>query len=141
MSRYYVYVVKVGGVVRYVGKGTKDRYKHAVSGTSSVAQLNKDFFDGKEITVHRAFFRDSSEEAEDVEKMYISALLYDGAELYNKTVPKTQYPGDGYLDMFENIPCAKSYNGKLVDIQEELRQETKSEVLREIWEAKENGCG
>lgn len=135
---YYVYIVTVDGEIRYVGKGSKDRYKHAVSGASSVPQLNKDFFEGKEIVVYKFCYRETSEEAELAEREYISSLLYDGYDLYNKKVTSLPYLGDGYMDLFDRIPSAKALGGELIDIAEELRQETKREVLREIYEAKEN---
>lgn len=52
-TNHYVYMVFVDGVPRYVGSGRGDRYKHAVSGVSSVQALNKDFFEGRKIEVVR----------------------------------------------------------------------------------------
>lgn len=132
-AKYYVYLVKVDDEIKYVGKGTKERFKHAVSGTSSVPELNKDFFDGKKIEVFKAYFRELSEEAEEIEKSYISSLIYDGFDLYNRVKYNKKYLGDGYLDMFEVTPCAKAVNSEIVDIAEELRQETKREVLRDCF--------
>ena len=43
---YYVYIVFVNGVPKYVGKGKGDRFKHPISGASSVPELNRDFFNG-----------------------------------------------------------------------------------------------
>lgn len=48
---YYVYECRVDGVLRYVGMGKGNRYKHCASGKSSCSELNRDFHEGKEITV------------------------------------------------------------------------------------------
>jgi hypothetical protein len=50
-NKYYVYGAYVDGVLKYVGKGTGNRYRHCMSGKSSCAELNRDFFGGKHITV------------------------------------------------------------------------------------------
>jgi hypothetical protein len=132
--KYYVYIVKVDGEIKYVGKGTKERFKHAVSGTSSVPELNRDFFAGKTIEVFKAYFRESSKDAEEIEKSYISSLVYDGFDLYNRVKYNKKYLGDDYLNMFEGVPCAKAKNGKLVDIDEELLDKTRREVLMECFD-------
>jgi hypothetical protein len=48
---HYVYEVYVDDVVRYIGSGKGDRYLHGNSGRSSCIELNKDYFEGKVITV------------------------------------------------------------------------------------------
>lgn len=48
---FYVYECRVDGVLRYVGMGKGNRYKHCMSGKSSCSELNRDFHEGKEITV------------------------------------------------------------------------------------------
>jgi hypothetical protein len=103
---YYVYIVFVDGVPKYVGKGTGDRYKHAVSGSSSVKELNKDFFDGKYIEVRIVFGQRNMTEkcALQVEQDVILTLKEHG--LYNKRV----LPDANCLntDMFENSEFAIS---------------------------------
>jgi len=44
---YYIYAAYVDGVLRYIGKGSGDRYKHCTSGRSSCVDLNIDLFNGK----------------------------------------------------------------------------------------------
>ena len=39
-----VYVCKHNGVIVYIGKGTKGRHKHCISGCSHVFELNKIYF-------------------------------------------------------------------------------------------------
>lgn len=48
---YYVYECHVDGILRYVGMGKGNRYKHCASGKSSCSELNRDFHEGKEIVV------------------------------------------------------------------------------------------
>lgn len=89
-GNYYVYIVKVDGQARYVGKGSGDRYKHASSGRSSSKLLNKAFFEGKDISVDIFARGLSSSQALRVEAEQI-LLLVDkiGLEnIYNKVVPK-----------------------------------------------------
>lgn len=43
-KEYYVYLCFVDNVLRYVGKGTGDRFKHCNSGKSTCALLNRDYF-------------------------------------------------------------------------------------------------
>ena len=43
----YVYATYVDGDLRYIGKGCDDRWKHTISGTSHVKELNKDLFSGR----------------------------------------------------------------------------------------------
>ena len=98
---YYVYIVFVDGEPKYAGKGKGERYKHAVSGTSSVPELNRDFFNNKEIEVG-IFFNDrkmTEERAIECERDVIGSLncYY---ELYNKIVPKKYSYLDGNLKQF-----------------------------------------
>lgn len=82
---YYTYIVLVAGKPKYVGKGKGDRWKHAISGASNVAMLNKDFFDGKHIEVRRYCEYLSEEQALTAENDFIYTLKSDGVEIYNKT--------------------------------------------------------
>ncbi len=86
---YYVYIVFVEGEPKYVGKGTGDRYKHAVSGASSVPELNRDFFNNLHIEV-RILHGDrtlTEEKAFRYEKDVIGSLI-GIFEIYNKALPK-----------------------------------------------------
>jgi|SRR5690606_15139986 len=47
----YVYVVYVDKSVKYIGKGSGNRFQHTISGTSHVYQLNKAYFGGSTIEV------------------------------------------------------------------------------------------
>lgn len=94
-NSYYVYIVYVDGEPRYVGKGTKDRYKHPISGTSSVAQLNKDHFDGKYIEVRILYGNKNLSESDALrlERECIGSILqvcYNNSKdgLYNKSKVK-----------------------------------------------------
>lgn len=49
---FYVYVAEYGGVVYYVGKGSKTRYKHCNSGKSGNAELNRLHFLGVTFNVY-----------------------------------------------------------------------------------------
>ena len=86
--KYYVYVATVDGVIRYVGKGSKDRYKHCTSGASSCPELNRDFFAGKEIVV--SFIEKDLQEnrAEELEQQHIRL---NRESIYNKV--EKQYGG------------------------------------------------
>ena len=92
---YYVYVVFVEGEARYVGKGKKDRYKHAVSGCSSCLELNKDFFSGKYIEVMFAETGLTERSALNLELDWMYQVKSDSYnsktrqyEIYNKNTPE-----------------------------------------------------
>lgn len=82
-NKYYVYVCKVDGEIKYVGMGSGLRYKHCTSGTSSCAELNRDYFEGKELKVEKLYKKLTKEEAERIEEEMISELF---DTLYNKVV-------------------------------------------------------
>ena len=89
---YYVYIVFVEGSPVYVGKGKGVRYKHAVSGTSSVSELNRDFFQDKYIEV--LFVREGMTEPEALSYEnewigYVQSMSSEcGYNSYNKTACK-----------------------------------------------------
>lgn len=87
---YYVYVVFVDGLPRYVGKGKKARYKHAVSGASSCPELNRDYFQNKYIEVMFAERYLTEEQALEAERNWIGQMnsTYWGRDrIYNKDIP------------------------------------------------------
>ena len=49
---YYVYMCFVDDVLRYIGYGKNDRYKHCTSGRSHVSELNKAVAEGVDIQVY-----------------------------------------------------------------------------------------
>lgn len=83
----YVYIVFVDKQVKYIGKGCGNRYKHPTSGTSSVVELNRDLFTGKNIEVR--FLLDNATDfmASLLERDLIGSLITK-YELYNKAIPK-----------------------------------------------------
>jgi hypothetical protein len=54
ITEFYVYVVEFGGVIYYVGKGSKNRYKHVNSGVSGNKELNRLHFLGVTFNVYIA---------------------------------------------------------------------------------------
>jgi len=87
MNNYYVYVCYVDDIVRYVGKGKGNRYKHCVSGKSTCAELNKALFTGSELSVERVFMGLSEEQAFAWEQEVIDGIGLDN--LYNKNNSKS----------------------------------------------------
>lgn len=80
LKTYYVYHCYVDGVLRYVGMGKGNRYKHCSSGISSCLELNKDFHEGKEIVVTKIKEKLTKSQAQQIE-----AFEIDKHEtLYNK---------------------------------------------------------
>ena len=65
MENFYVYLCFVDNVIRYVGKGTKDRFKHCNSGKSTCALLNRDYFEGKQIDT--IFYKQNMTESDALE--------------------------------------------------------------------------
>ena len=76
---YYVYGCYVEGVLKYIGKGKGDRWKHCIGGTSTVKELNKDYFLGKFMEVKILFDNLSEEDALILEKEHIRSNQF----LYN----------------------------------------------------------
>ena len=88
-SHYYVYIVLVDGELRYIGKGSGDRWKHSISGASSVPELNRDHFAGKYIEVRTLGERFTEAMAVEVERDLIySAVNLCGYSIYNKVKPQ-----------------------------------------------------
>lgn len=77
---YYVYGCYVDRVLKYIGKGKGDRWKHCTSGNSSCKELNRDFFLGKSMNVEILYDNLSEDEALKLEKLLLSV----GNSLYNK---------------------------------------------------------
>ena len=108
--KYYVYIVKVEGKVRYIGSGSKKRYLHAVSGTSSCKQLNEDFLAGKFMEV----FIFSENLPEDVARRYENDLIYSCKEdfmgIYNKNVSAGGVYFDDFLAFCPKYPIMMAKN-------------------------------
>ena len=72
-ATHEVYVCKHNDVIVYIGKGTKGRHKHCVSGCSHVFELNKIFFtegvDSLDVSVVKEL--SSNQEAVELEKYLI----------------------------------------------------------------------
>ena len=87
----YVYSVFVDGEKKYIGRGVGLRYMHPLSGKSSCALLNRDFFKGRLIQVVCTHNNLSKRHAVSIEAEMIGYLVYlalhDGEEVYNKQVP------------------------------------------------------
>lgn len=109
---YYVYIVFVNGEPKYVGKGTGDRYKHAVSGASSVPNLNRDFFNNEHIEVAILFGNKNMPEKEafKYEMDVIGSLkIFD---IYNKIIPEEgcySYMDCDFRDYSKAVICNKDY--------------------------------
>lgn len=78
---YYVYKAFVDGELKYIGKGKGDRWKHCNSDKSSCGELNRDFYEGKSITVEKYKTNLGSKEADILEMQLISEYPEDS--LYN----------------------------------------------------------
>lgn len=94
--RFYVYYCLVDGDVVYIGKGTKDRWKHCYGGSSSCSRLNRDWFNGKLFEGYRGNPLSESE-AEIEEMCEIFTYTRDGT-LYNKLIPNEDDEGIWYRD-------------------------------------------
>lgn len=81
VNLFYVYECRVDGVIRYIGMGKGSRYKHCTSGSSSCAELNRDFHAGKEITVEKVAQKLNKADATMLEWELINA----NTGLYNKS--------------------------------------------------------
>lgn len=82
-NKYYVYACYVDDELKYVGMGQGLRYRHCNSGSSSCAELNKDFYEGKKIEVKKLHKNLTKLQADEIEE----ALIRDNFDhLYNKVV-------------------------------------------------------
>ncbi|MNV65814.1 hypothetical protein D3C71_1585350 [compost metagenome] len=117
---YYVYVVFVDTVPMYVGKGKKDRYKHAVSGCSSCVELNKDYFAGKYIEVMFAEKGLSEQSALNLEADWIYQVSQScDFRIYNKQIPeKADYKDECmsyfYYNWFEHAVDNSEQGGVVI---------------------------
>lgn len=109
---YYIYAAYVDGVLRYIGKGSGDRYKHCTSGRSSCVDLNIDLFNGKKIEVKKIRENLSEREALNAEALLIE-VNYD--TLYNKK--------KGLPEKDEDIPLST----KLLQLTKTINTETGEE--------------
>ena len=109
---YYIYAAYVDGVLRYIGKGSGDRYKHCTSGRSSCVDLNIDLFNGKKIDVKKIRENLSEREALNAEALLIE-VNYD--TLYNKK--------KGLPEKDEDIPL----NTRLLQLTKTINTETGEE--------------
>lgn len=78
---YYVYGCFVDGLLRYIGKGKGERWKHCTSGSSTCKELNRDLFEGKHMEVKFLYEGLSEEYALQIEKLEIMKTPF----LYNTT--------------------------------------------------------
>ena len=79
INKYYVYGAYVDGVLKYVGKGYGNRYKHCMSGKSTCEELNAAYRSGCTIDVQLLHGNLSESEAftkenEEIEKIGIENL-------------------------------------------------------------------
>lgn len=79
IQQYYVYECRVDGILRYIGMGKGNRYKHCGSGKSSCSELNRDFHEGKEIVVSKVKEKMTKYDA----LMYEYELINENKGLYN----------------------------------------------------------
>lgn len=131
---YYLYVCKVDGVVRYIGMGKKDRYKHCTSGKSSCVELNRDFLLGKDVKTE--FVKKNLTEAQ-ARALEEEMILANKEELYNKVVKArpSKIPGVARMKNSTVLASNWSYEEKQVKIYEDKArsifpdQETEQRVL------------
>ena len=153
-KNFYVYFVYVDGVVRYIGKGSGDRWKHAISGSSSVAELNRDHFSGKFIEVRickdewltesRAFQVEADMihthlMGDEKSRGYYTHNKYPTLKmnkmcmgsLYNKVYPSGgEYIDTSLLKHSRRIVDSKDNNGMCMD----KRNKVLSAVLKDEWD-------
>lgn len=137
-GKYYVYFVRVNDRIVYVGKGSGDRYKHAVSGSSSVPELNRHFFSGDKIEVFQVYSGLSEEDALYYESEFVYVLKYHTSNLYNKKFKKYD---DFIIFDFEDdflekrTLLTKAEDGVIVDLQAEYDQKLMEELFcRDEWD-------
>jgi len=79
IQNYYVYECHVDGVLRYIGMGKGNRYKHCTSGKSSCSELNRDFHEGKSMEIVKVKEKMTKMDA----LMYEADLIIKTEGLYN----------------------------------------------------------
>lgn len=84
---FCVYMALVEGTAVYVGEGLQDRWKHCLSGASSCAELNRDYYQGKPMEVYIISEGITKEEAQQLE----DEIVYNLRPKYNRRIPY----GDG----------------------------------------------
>lgn len=109
---YYVYIVFVNGEPKYIGKGTGDRYKHAVSGASSVPNLNRDFFNDEHMEVAILYGNKNMTEKEAFQHETDVIGSLKAYDIYNKIIPEEgcySYMDCDFRDYSKSIICNKDY--------------------------------
>ena len=111
-KEYYVYLCFVDNVLRYIGKGKKDRYKHCTSGHSHVEQLNLAVAEGLDVYVIIYKKNMCDKEASKLEKFMISK--HKGT-LYNSYIDVAA-PKDMVID--ERFDQCKGFmfNGEFIKL-------------------------
>ena len=104
---YYVYGCFVNGVIRYIGKGKGDRWKHCTSGSSTCRELNKDLFDGKNMEVKLLYEGLSEEYALQIEKLEIMKTPFLYNTVHNPKISSV------FTDTIP-IPCKLLANSSIV---------------------------
>lgn len=130
-SHYYAYIVAVDEEVKYIGKGSHDRWKHAVSGTSSVKELNRDYFEGKHIEVYQWKGNLDEDQALDQERFLILNILAEESALYNTTALDPNKDVFQYYDM-PNY-CFVEWSKKLGGV-----NEPDKDTLRSLYKERED---
>lgn len=87
-KRYYVYVCKKDDQVVYVGKGTRGRLNHCISGKSSCSGLNQAVAKGDNLSVEKIADGLTEEMAIYLEEAYMVAVIKSGGFLHNTALPK-----------------------------------------------------
>lgn len=118
---YYVYVCHVDDVLRYIGMGKGNRYKHCISGKSSCVELNKDFHEGKKVEVTKVVDKISQSEAQSIEMDMIWEEKDNG--IYNKLL----------VHSAASQPLLSKVNGVTID-----REATHEDFYRQLAKVSPN---
>lgn len=106
-----VYVCKHNGVIVYIGKGTKGRHKHCISGCSHVFELNKIFFtegvDSLDVAVVKEL--SSNQEAMELEKYLIGLYQPKFNKVFTNKNTRGAYALDGKTVKIKLKGGAKKY--------------------------------
>lgn len=95
-NKYYVYACYVDDELKYIGMGQGLRYRHCNSGSSSCAELNKDFYEGKKIEVKKLHKNLTKAKADEIEE----GLIRDSFDsLYNKVIKYVPPPSKPNVSM------------------------------------------